>query len=141
MRQQNKLFFRYLIVVFLPLFFVACHKKVSFPFRVINTTEYTIHVFQFDGSGDKKSVAVAPFDTSETVILSYTKGFRLMPRLLGYGVHLFSDSLNEYSINIRYIHPFSKDSLSADNLNTIIIKKKNNVSLDTTTNIFYYEIK
>jgi len=141
MSKQNKRFFRSLILVFLPLFLIACHKKVSFPFRVINTTEYTIQVFKFDGSGDKKSIAIAPFDTSETVILSYTKGFRLMPRILGYGVRLFSDSLNEYSINSNSILPFSKDSLSADNLNTIIIKKKNNVSLDTTTNIFYYDFK
>ena len=141
MRQQNKLFFRCLIVVFLPLFFIACHKKVSFPFRVINTTEYTIQVFQFDGSPDKKIIAIAPFDTSETVILSYTKGFHLMPRILRYGVRLFSDSLSDYSIDISYVHPFSKDSLSVDQLNTIVIKKKNNVSLDTTTHIFYYDVK
>lgn len=122
------------------LFFIStviltsCHKKISFPFRIINNSSYSLELFTIRGAVDHVDLYLSPHDTTPVFTLSYERRFRLVPKVLMVRVDQFSDTSNFYTNDEITMIPFAKKDLSGKAVNTILIQDTQ--SPDTTTNIF-----
>jgi hypothetical protein len=122
----NKLRGKNVLLLLAALFFLlgSCDKERSYPFRIINNSNYDITFLSFSFAVDGDDLSVNAYDTTENFILSYEQRFRISPKLIGVSMDDFVGMGNFNAIYSDPI-PFSKKDLD-DALNTIVITSTEN---------------
>jgi hypothetical protein len=122
----NKLRGKNVLLLLAALFFLlgSCDKERSYPFRIINNSNYDISLLSFYFVVDGDDLSVNANDTTENFILSYEKRFRVMPKLIGVSMDDFV-GINNFNTVQSSPLPFSNKDLN-DALNTIVITSTEN---------------
>jgi len=102
----------------------SCDKERSYPFRIINNSNYDISLLSFYFTVDGDDLSVNANDTTENFILSYERRFRAMPKLIGVSMDDFV-GINNFNTVQSSPLPFSNKDLN-DDLNTIVITSTEN---------------
>lgn len=104
----------------LSLVMMSCRKEISNQFSIVNQSGYAISELGFSGTVSGQSVQVGVNDTIDQVILTYTRRFRLTPKLMRLSIDGF-DALGASFARVYHpTIPFSKKDLEA-NGNQIVI--------------------
>jgi len=119
-----------LIFAVLTVVIGSCNKQRSYPYRIVNNTNYDITTVSFSGTVSGDSHSINAHDTTENKIFAYDKKVRISPKLMCLTIGDFVGASNFNVIYSRPCAPFSKKDLNED-LNTIVITSTE--SADTIT--------
>lgn len=134
----NKFHGRIVVLLFAVIMVLvsSCGKQKSYPFRIINNSNYDITLLTFSGAVSGEEQSINANETTENLILSYDKRLRLTPKLICLSIDDFVGSGSFNVINNRACLPFSKKDLN-DNINTIVItstESADTITFDITLN-------
>lgn len=99
----------------------SCNKRESYPFRIINNSNYDITRLSFSGAVNGDEITLNANDMSDNMTLSYQKRIRLTPKLICLSIDEFEDPNSNFNvIYSRACLPFSKKDLNGE-MNTITV--------------------
>jgi len=105
--------------------FNSCSNEVTYKVKFFNDSHYEINKLRYQLREVRDSIHLAPFQTSETVTLTYITSWANFfgPGHLLFSVTSFSDSTGEYESNL-YSGGLGRNHLSKDSINVIRLYKE-----------------